>query len=165
MEMNAEGRTLSKVLQGLVKRVREALEMKQTFRSGRFLGKALQDWPKEEWWPGAPLRAYRFTSAGGRAASLGEDGRPLSAIFKIKFDGQNVYTNKVVALDEGHHLTRPHPQYDSQLAHLRDDLYNAHGTVLACFTGTIAGDKKDDARKLLDSIKGFDNKGKNDEGL
>ena len=166
-EMDAEGRTLSKVLQGLVRRVREALEMKKTFRCGQFLGKALQDWPEEEWWPAAPLRAYRFTSAGGRAAALGEDGRPLSAIFKIQYNARskNVYDNKVVALDEGHHLTRPHRAYDTQLSNLRDDLYKATGTLLACFTGTIAGDKKDDARKLLNSIKGEENINVSDEGF
>ena len=50
-------------MQGLVKRVREALEMKKTFRSGHFLDKSVEAFPKDEWWPAAPLRAYRFTSA------------------------------------------------------------------------------------------------------
>jgi hypothetical protein len=52
--------------------------------------------------------------------------------------------------------------YDTQLSNLRDDLYKATGTVLPCFTGTIAGDKKDDARKLLDSIKGAENRNVSD---
>ena len=70
--------------------------------------------------PAAPLRAYRFTSAGGRAAAV-EDGVLIGCIFKIGFDDKdgNVYSNKVVIMDEGHHLTRPHPFYHEQLSNLR----------------------------------------------
>ena len=42
-EMDREGLTLSKVLQILVKRVREALEMKRTFRSGNLMGSDTDD--------------------------------------------------------------------------------------------------------------------------
>ena len=60
----------------------------------------------------APLRAYRFTSACGRAAEV-VDGEPKACIFKIMFDAAtgNPYSNKIVLMDEGHHLTRPRSKW------------------------------------------------------
>ena len=79
--------------------------MKKRLRCGTLVSKSVEAWPRDEWWPVAPLRAYRFTTAGGRA-SIVEAGRPMSAILKINYDGKNVYSNKIVAIDEGHHVMK-----------------------------------------------------------
>ena len=55
--------------------------------------------------PGAPLRALRYTSAGGRHADLRPDGWPVSALLKVGFsrprDGTNPYSSKARALYRG----------------------------------------------------------------
>ena len=102
-------------------KMRKALEMKGAFRNGQLQEKFVQKVAQAirdagAYLPAAPLRAYRFTSAGGRAAEL-QDGVPISCIFKVGFDAKdgNVYSNKILLMDEGHHLTRPHPLYGVQL--------------------------------------------------
>ena len=47
--------------------------------------------------PAAPLRAYRFTSAGGRAAEV-VDGVPRGCIFKVGFDGENPYSGNLLGI-------------------------------------------------------------------
>ena len=85
-----------------------------------------------------------------------QDGVPISCIFKVGFDavGGNVYCNKLVLMDEGHHLTRPHPFYSTQLNNLRALIYSAHNTVFALCTSTMAEDSVKDPRSLLDAVKG-----------
>ena len=155
----------------LVVNVRAALEMKRAFRNGQLqeayvqkITPSLQE--ADAYLPGAPLRAYRFTSAGGRAADI-EDGVPISGIFKVGFDTKdgNVYSNKIVVMDEGHHLTRPHPLYSTQLRNLRSLMHSARNTVFAVCTGTMAEDSVRDPRSLLDAVKGRDNANLNDEGF
>merc|ERR1740117_1105192 len=106
--------------------------------------------------PGAPLRALRYTSAGGRHTEL-KDGYPVSALLKIRFDqtDTNVYSNKIVIMDEVHNLVRTQTQYGEQLEKLRDLLFRARGTVLAGFTGTPILNELEEGRQLLDIIKGF----------
>ena len=145
--------------------------------------------------PAAPLRAYRFTSAGGRAAgcerysvtqwcitelrgggalqkrrgfatlrrlgfnwpSLGghqmhqstdpttsrtlfrerrppvlrllpQKGQEIKRSWSRQSVHRNVYSNIIVLMDEGHHLTRPHPLYSFQLKNLRELMYMARNT-------------------------------------
>ncbi|CAJ1385863.1 unnamed protein product, partial [Effrenium voratum] len=108
--------------------------------------------------PAAPLRALRYTSAGGRHADLRPDGWPVSALLKVAFnrkrDGNNAYSNKVVIMDEVHNLVRLQTQYGEQLAKLRTLLSTATGTVLAGFTGTPILNQACEGRQLLDIIKG-----------
>merc|ERR1719449_194613 len=80
--------------------------------------------------PGAPLRALRYTSAGGRHTEL-KDGYPVSSLLKIKFDraGGNVYSSKIVIMDEVHNLVRTQTQYGEQLQRLRELLFRARDTV------------------------------------
>lgn len=113
--------------------------------------------------PSAPLRCYRFTSAGGRAAEVVE-GTPRGCVFKVGFDGCNPYSGKVVLMDEGHHLTRPNKLYETQLTQLRDYVNRAKGSVFVSLTGSMA-DSVADPRKLLDVVKGESGEGLNDEGF
>eukprot|EP00931_Biecheleriopsis_adriatica_P029028 TRINITY_DN1728_c0_g1_i1.p1 TRINITY_DN1728_c0_g1~~TRINITY_DN1728_c0_g1_i1.p1 ORF type:complete len:1361 (-),score=330.68 TRINITY_DN1728_c0_g1_i1:38-4078(-) len=158
------------VMRGLCKDLRDILEMKGAFFCGKirptFEERFKQRFPGELL-PAAPLRALRYTSAGGAHAKLRDDGNPVSSLFKIGFqsEGGNVYSNKVVVMDEAHNLVRSQTQYQEQLSNLRELLFSASGTVLAGFTGTpILGDVSE-GRRLLDVIKGKSAMDLNDEGF
>mmetsp|Transcript_110631 Transcript_110631/g.246870 ORF Transcript_110631/g.246870 Transcript_110631/m.246870 type:complete len:812 (-) Transcript_110631:72-2507(-) len=105
--------------------------------------------------PGAPLRALRYTSAGGQHTVV-KNGLPVSALLKVAFDhmGQNVYSNKIVIMDEVHNLVRTQTQFSDQLARLRELLYGATGMVLAGFTGTPILNEPQEGQQLLAIIKG-----------
>eukprot|EP00442_Polarella_glacialis_P017547 CAMPEP_0115086876 /NCGR_PEP_ID=MMETSP0227-20121206/22874_1 /TAXON_ID=89957 /ORGANISM="Polarella glacialis, Strain CCMP 1383" /LENGTH=809 /DNA_ID=CAMNT_0002476473 /DNA_START=82 /DNA_END=2511 /DNA_ORIENTATION=- len=155
----------------LVKTMRETLEMKRAFFCGHVRQAFLEDFwssfPEDDVHPpAAPLRAYRFTSAGGRAAEV-VDGEPRGCIFKVGFDhkDKNPYTGKVVLMDEGHHLTRPNRLYAEQLNNLKLYVETARNSVFVSCTGSMAEDSADDPRKLLDVVKGEANKGLSDEGF
>merc|ERR1719265_350534 len=66
----------------------------------------------------------------------------------------NVYTNKVVLLDEVHNLIRMQTQYSEQLQRLRELLANSRDIVLACFTGTPILSERSEAQQLLGIVKG-----------
>jgi hypothetical protein len=171
-EQSRWGCSLQKVLKDhFVDKVRTVLEMKGAFRSGKLSSKFLQMfWDNHQddnvHPPAAPLRAYRFTSAGGCASQI-INGEPRSSVFKIGFDRDdgNPYSNKIVVMDEGHHLTRPDSLYKEQLEQLRQYIQKAKNIVLAVCTGTIGGNSVADARTLLDAVKGEVNARSNDEGF
>lgn len=156
--------SLQKTLKELfVKSARETLEMKRAFFNGRirsgFLESYWADADHDVHPPAAPLRAYRFTSAGGSAAEIDENsGMPRGCVFKIGFNPEekeyNPYTGKVVVMDEAHHLTRPHMMYKEQLGNLRRYLGRASNLVLLAATGTMVEDSVKDPRALLDAVKG-----------
>ena len=115
--------------------------------------------------PAAPLRIYRFTSAGGRAAEICPDsGQPRGCVFKVGFTGGNPYDGKVVLMDEGHHLVRPSSLYETQLSNLRKLVRSAQHSVFVCLTGSMA-DSASDAGDLLKVVKGSGNEGLTDEGF
>ncbi|CAJ1386502.1 unnamed protein product [Effrenium voratum] len=154
-----------------VKPMREACEMKRAF----YGGKARESFIASFWQgadgddvhpPAAPLRAYRFTSAGGQAAEV-VDGVPRGCIFKVGFDegSGNPYSGKVVIMDEGHHLTRPNMIYQQQLDRLREYVESATGSVFVSCTGSMEADSASDPRMLLDAVKGQLNRQCSDEGF
>mmetsp|Transcript_42709 Transcript_42709/g.110427 ORF Transcript_42709/g.110427 Transcript_42709/m.110427 type:complete len:1187 (+) Transcript_42709:74-3634(+) len=146
-------------LRQLCTSLREVLEMKGWFFMGKMRRSRrdafMQRFPTESF-PGAPLRALRYTSAGGRHTELRDDGLPVSALLKVAFDhvGKNVYSNKIVIMDEVHNLVREQTQYVAQLTRLRELLQFARGAVLAGFTGTPILSEASEGRILLDIIKG-----------
>jgi len=106
--------------------------------------------------PLAPLRAISYASAGG-AFSVLTNGQPLSAVMKIGFIGTesaNVYSHKVVLMDETHNLVRTQTQYKNQLCRLRELLSGACDLVLLGFTGTPILSVPDEGWQLLNIIKG-----------
>jgi len=155
------GHLSEKELRGICREMREVLEMKGCFYMGRMRRLWRDDFthrfPNEPL-PAAPLRALRYTSAGGKHTTLREDdGLPASALFKIGFSraDPNVYSNKIVIMDEVHNLVRAQTQFGEQLTHLRELLFRARGMILAGFTGTPILSEPHEGRQLLDIIKGF----------
>lgn len=169
-EVRQRGVRLQKVIRELVDAMRETLEMKHAIRCGKVTPKLAKAFLKEH--PGAPvprapLRAFRYTTAGGGACDLGEDGWPRSPILKVGFDPAelNPYSGKVVIMDECHNLVRPTAKFQGQLGRLRMHLLTARATILAGFTGTPVGNHVEEGRRLLDIIKGADAKTLSDEGF
>lgn len=149
------------VMHELCYNMREVLEMKGWFFMGRMRRsrrEAFRTRFPDEVAPAAPLRALRYTSAGGRHADLRPDGWPVSALLKVAFDraqaAGNAYSNKVVIMDEVHNLVRLQTQYGEQLARLRSLLSTARGSVLVGFTGTPILNEASEGRQLLDIVKG-----------
>jgi hypothetical protein len=142
--------------------IREVLEMKNMFYMGR-LRQGLREQFSEkhpgEHMPSGPMRALSYTSAGGGYIGMREQGDvPKSAMMKIGYTRGcgNVYTNKVVIMDEVHNLVRTQTKYGEQLQCLRDLLVAAKNLVLAGFTGTPILNQPAEGRQLLDIIKGIE---------
>eukprot|EP00930_Biecheleria_cincta_P082500 TRINITY_DN72220_c0_g1_i1.p1 TRINITY_DN72220_c0_g1~~TRINITY_DN72220_c0_g1_i1.p1 ORF type:complete len:1530 (-),score=379.41 TRINITY_DN72220_c0_g1_i1:273-4862(-) len=158
-EAKTRGVRLEKIIRDLIDSVRDVLEMKNSIRNGKLKSKEARIFLEEN--PGAPLpraplRAFRFTTAGGGACELGRDGWPQSPILKVGFDTNelNPYSGKIVIMDECHNLVRPTPVYEEQLGRLRIFLHSSTRTVLAGFTGTPVGNEAKEGRLLLEVIKG-----------
>lgn len=144
------------------------LEMKRSFRGGKWMPKYREDWASahpDVRLPAAPLRAYRYTIAGGATCALKEGKTaPANPLLKILFDGRNPYSNKVVLLDEIHNLVRP-TKWKAQLQALRDMLMTAHHTALLGLTGTPIQNSAEDITRLLKVIKGPGSRKRCDEGF
>lgn len=142
--------------------IRDVLEMKNMFYMGRFRPGLREQFAEEhpgESMPAGPMRALGYTSAGGSFTRFRPEGDlPISAMMKIGYTRgcNNVYTNKVVVMDEAHNLVRTNTMYAGQLEVLRDLLVGAKNLVLAGFTGTPILNNPSEGRQLLDIIKGRD---------
>jgi len=143
--------------------IREVLEMKNMFYMGRMRLAFRADFERRhpaEQMPAAPMRALSYTSAGGTYTRISEQGQqlglPASALMKVGYErgSGNVYSNKVVIMDEVHNLVRTHTQYAEQLQCLRDLLFRAGNLVLGGFTGTPILSEPAEGRQLLDIVKG-----------
>ena len=137
--------------------------------------------------PSAPLRAFSYTMAGG-AASCG--ARP-NAVFKCpdgyagcypeKLErqggyadfacGHNPFSNKIVLLDEVHHLVRPsaeilrNPRRMLMLQRLRQLLRTAENSVVIGLSGTPLCDVPSEAAALRALLKGRAAREAGDEGF
>jgi len=156
-------------LRDLCTNMRDVLEMKGWFHMGK-MRRSRRDaferrFPTEKVMA-APLRALRYTSAGGQHTEL-RDGVPRSALLKVAFDfeDKNVYSNKIVIMDEVHNLVRVQTQFGEQLARLRNFLLTARGGLLAGFTGTPILSEPSEGKQLLDIVKGSRHAGGNDQGF
>lgn len=112
----------------------------------------------------APLRAYRYTQAGGSAIVAHRP--PTDPIFKKGFRGL-AYNNKIVLMDEVHNLVVPSPdveKYKDKLQSLARQLSGCTGSVVVGFTATPMKSKREEGERLLGIIKGPGSAGKNHEG-
>lgn len=165
-------RTSNEELRRLCGVIRDVLEMKGQSWMGQMRRSFRVAFQKKH--PGmpmplAPLRAISYVSAGGSFSAITETAGklPASALMKIGYERGcgNVYTNKVVVLDEAHNLVRSQSQFDEQLRRLRFLLVGAQNLVLAGFTGTPILNEATEGRQLLDIIKGQEQICSSDEGF
>lgn len=103
----------------------------------------------------APLRAYRYTIAGGSTV-FGRRG-PTDPVFKRMYDGRNPYSNKIIIMDEVHNLVKPDEEtrkYMSKLRALKRGLTGCENSVLVALTATPVVNEPVDAQELLKVVKG-----------
>lgn len=109
----------------------------------------------------SPLRSLRYSIAGGSQVFSKNRRPPALPIFKIMYDGENPFDNKIVLMDEVHNLIRPPPGTDKRLLkrleRLREALYTAKNSVIVGLTATPFVREKSDGEALLRMIKGREN--------
>lgn len=131
-------------------------------------------------YPAAPLRAERYTRAGGSTV-LGTKNapttwpRPDNMLFRWragkKWDGRNPYSNMIVIMDEFHNLWKPDAEVlafsgnKERLARMRHALRLATNSVIVGLTATPVIDDPADARAIVDILKGEQYKNATDEGF
>jgi superfamily II DNA or RNA helicase len=138
------------------KTVKDILAMKGTIRKAGQRG-----------YLAAPLRAYRYSNAGGSGVFKHP---PTDPIFKIKYDtkSKNPYSNKLVLMDEVHNMVHLSPdvkKYKDKIENLKKALYTAQNSVIVGFTATPVITDISEGHKLLEIIKGKRMKYASDEGF
>jgi hypothetical protein len=112
----------------------------------------------------APIRAMRYTIAGGSTALP----KPTNPILKYGYDGDNPYSNTLVIADEVHSLVVPTPEtekYFAKVEALGKALYRAKNNVFVGMTATPFIDDPGQGGLLMHIIKGEENLQKNNEGF
>jgi len=108
--------------------------------------------------PAAPLRALRYTIAGGSTVfPERKGGKPSNVIFANNYNGRNPYDDKVVIMDEFHNLMKPSEdvkQYQSKLDRLKAGLMRARNTVMVGLTATPVVDDPTDVAEIMKLVKG-----------
>lgn len=103
----------------------------------------------------APLRAFRYTIAGG--SQVISSRGPSEPIFKIGYTGTNPYDNKIVLMDEFHNLIKPDEEtkkFQDKLDRLKAALYKAQNSVIVGLTATPIVDHVDDMINIMRLVKG-----------
>lgn len=104
----------------------------------------------------APLRAYRYSVAGGN--SIFKGNKPNDPIFKLNFTERgHEYSNKIILMDEIHNLISPGmnlAKYRPKLITLKNALFRAKNSVLGGFTATPIVEGLEKGKELLNIIKG-----------
>lgn len=129
--------------------------------------------------PAAPLRAERYTRAGGSTVLGSRDApsrwpRPENMLFRWRvkdWHGGNPYSNMIVFMDEFHNLLKPDAEVlryagnDKRIERMRYALGRAENSVIMGLTATPIIDDPMDARAILDLIKGVKYADASDEGF
>jgi len=113
----------------------------------------------------APLRAYRYSVAGG--SSIFKGNVPNDPIFKLNYVQGQHYSNKIIIMDEFHNLVAPGGnliQYRSKLNQLKKALESCKGSILAGMTATPNVKGLATGKELLNIVKGPGPASRNNEG-
>eukprot|EP01065_Artemidia_motanka_P032339 TRINITY_DN39351_c0_g1_i1.p1 TRINITY_DN39351_c0_g1~~TRINITY_DN39351_c0_g1_i1.p1 ORF type:complete len:930 (+),score=386.90 TRINITY_DN39351_c0_g1_i1:214-2790(+) len=116
--------------------------------------------------PAAPLRVYRYTVCFNACTVSGGRTRPRDPLFAIgiKSKPATYMSHKVVLMDELHNLVQ-RSQWAPQLTALKHELRVCSGSVVVGFTGSPVMRRAEDARRLLDVVKGAGAEQLLDEGF
>jgi hypothetical protein len=119
-------------------------------------------------WPAAPLRIFTYSRAGGASAF----GKARDVAFnwaKAKRNVGNPFNGTIVIGDEAHNLTNPPVDTDGRRRQRYKKVARALSTSTNtnCYllTATPYSTVFDEARALLDVVKGDKNKNRSDEGF
>ena len=104
-------------------------------------------------YPAAPLRALLYTTAGGSLVRRNE-----SPLFKFRNKHKvSPYDDMIILMDEVHklHEEQPHKLAERAVSYLRQGLERARNSVIVGFTATPVVNSPMDARRLLDTLRGY----------
>ncbi|CAE8738974.1 unnamed protein product [Polarella glacialis] len=122
--------------------------------------------------PLAPLRAFKYTAAGGSKGGWRRNGAfdvtRMDTVFRFGFDGQNPMSNKNLVFDEVHNLLAL-PKWRGNywkepLRRLRKAVRDSQGSTLVFLTGSPVQTDVEDGHRLLRVLKGTENATVGNEG-
>jgi len=122
--------------------------------------------------PLAPLRAFKYTAAGGSRGgwrrSGAFDATRMDTVFRFGFDGKNPMSNKNLVFDEVHNLLalpRWRGNYWKEpLRRLRKAVRDCRGSSLVFLTGSPVQTDVEDGHRLLRVLKGSEHTDAGNEG-
>lgn len=155
--------------------VEACLGLERKVRLGEISQAFLQEWSQEHPDvppPTAPLRAFKYTSAGGSRGGWKRDGSfdasRMDSVFRFGFDGKNPMSNKNLVFDEVHNmlaLPRWKGNYWKEpLRRLRKAVADANGSSLVFLTGSPIQTDTSDGHRLLRVLKGREHASAGSEG-
>mmetsp|Transcript_5169 Transcript_5169/g.11265 ORF Transcript_5169/g.11265 Transcript_5169/m.11265 type:complete len:862 (-) Transcript_5169:199-2784(-) len=155
--------------------VEACLGLERKVRLGEVSQAFLQEWSQQHPDvppPTAPLRAFKYTSAGGSRGGWKRDGSfdasRMDSVFRFGFDGKNPMSNKNLVFDEVHNmlaLPRWKGNYWKEpLRRLRKAVADATGSSLVFLTGSPIQTDTSDGHRLLRVLKGREHASAGSEG-
>lgn len=155
--------------------VEACLGMERKIRLGEVAASFLENWSHSHPDvppPLAPLRAFKYTTAGGSRGGWkrsGEfDASRMDSVFRFGFDGKNPMSNKNLVFDEVHNmLALPRwkgTYWKEPLRRLRKAVADCRGSTLVFLTGSPVQTDIDDGERLLRVLKGSEHADAGPEG-
>ncbi|CAJ1409513.1 unnamed protein product [Effrenium voratum] len=155
--------------------VEACLGMERKIRLGCIAGSFIEEWSRlhpDVPPPLAPLRAFKYTAAGGSRGGWKRNGEfepsRMDSVFRFGFDGKNPMSNKNLVFDEVHNmlaLPRWKGNYWKEpLRRLRKAVASCHGSTLVFLTGSPVQTDAEDGQRLLRVLKGKEHSDKGPEG-
>jgi len=155
--------------------VEACLGLERKVRLGEVCAAFLEEWSREHPdipAPLAPLRAFKYTTAGGSRGGWRRDGTfdasRMDSVFRFGYDGQNPMSNKNLVFDEVHNmlaLPRWRGSYWREpLRRLRRTVRDCYGSTLIFLTGSPVQTESQDAHRLLRVLKGVEHADAGQEG-
>eukprot|EP00434_Breviolum_minutum_P023712 symbB.v1.2.020916.t1/scaffold1785.1/size101431/4 len=145
--------------------VETCLGMERKIRLGEISNTFLEEWSQahpDVPPPLAPLRAFKYTSAGGSRGGWKRNGTfdasRMDSVFRFGFDGKNPMSNKNLVFDEVHNmLALPRwkgTYWKEPLRRLRKAVSDSRGSTLVFLTGSPVQTDMEDGQRLLRVLKG-----------
>lgn len=155
--------------------VEMCLGLERKVRLGEISGTFLEEWSRlnpDVPPPLAPLRAFKYTTAGGSRGgwkrNAAFDASRMDTVFRFGFDGINPMSNKNLVFDEVHNLLAlpkwRGTYWREPLRRLRKAVRDCRGSSLVFLTGSPVQTDAEDGHRLLRVLKGVEHASMGDEG-
>jgi len=155
--------------------VEACLGLEKRVRLGEICPAFMEEWLRvnpDVPMPLAPLRAFKYTTAGGSKGGWRRNGdfdaARMDPVLKFGFDGQNPMSNKNLLFDEVHNmLAMPRwrgTYWREPLRRLRRTVMAARSSTLVFLTGSPVQKDPSDGHRLLRVLKGVEHAQAGNEG-
>lgn len=155
--------------------VEACLGLERRVKLGEITSAFYQDWSRRNQDvppPSAPLRAFKYTTAGGSKGGWRRNGAfdpgRMDSVFRFGFDGKNPMSNKNLVFDEVHNmLALPKWRgnyWKEPLRRLRRAVTDCKGSTVVFLTGSPVQTDVADGARLLRVLKGSEHVQRGNEG-